>query len=166
MLKDKEIRKIVLDIFYTIFIVSVLSFLWWGPYQDKVRAQKSLQNHMLNQTNELLTDGLDPVNITALKQEKNISIKNQGNKVTSYTISFMVDDGKNNQNTNKNNYILYSIVDELGNISEPRNLNLDGYMITSSLGVGQQKEYKVILWSEEESLNLNGSLALIANPII
>ena len=166
MLQDKEVRKILLDIFYTLFIVIILTFLWWGPYRNKIRASKSLQNHMLNQTQELLTSGLDPVHITLSRQEKSISIVNQGKTSASYAISFMVNVGKNDQNTNQNNYVLYSIKDEFGNISEPRNLSLDGYMITSQLEVGQEKKYTIILWSECEERNLDGSLALIANPII
>lgn len=166
MLQDKEIRKILLDIFYTLFIVLILSFLWWGPYQNKIRTRKSLQDHMLNQTYELLTSGFDPVHITTTRQEKSISIVNQGEKVTSYTISFMVNTGKNDYNTNQNNYVLYSIKDDFGNISEPRNLSLDGYMITSQLEVGQQKKYTIVLWSDSEDRNLDGNLALIANPIV
>lgn len=165
MWQDKEIRTIITDIIYVIFIVCVLSWLWWGPYQNSIKIKKSLQKEQLNQTIALETRGLDEVVIAPMKTEKQITIINKSDESTNYTISFMVEDGKEDQNTNKNNYVMYSIIDEFGNYSEPRNLNLNGYMLTGSIGAFEQKNYTIVLWSENTIYNLNGNLSLIANPV-
>ncbi len=162
---SQEIKRRVSNIIYTMVIIGVLTWLWWGPYQDKVRMRESLQQH-LNQTSELTTEGLDAVVINDKTTKKTITIKNDGTSDNRYTIAFMVTDGINDQNTNKNNYILYSVIDSTGSQSEPRSLSLDGGMITNKIAAHQEEQYEILLWSNENDINLQGKLALIANPIL
>lgn len=159
----QEIISIVTDMLYVIFVVSILSFLWWGPYQDKVRAQQSYQG-TLNQTTALKTTGFDKVVVSDDKVTQDISIANVSDDRASYTISFMVEDGKMNQDSNQNNYVFYQVIDDNGTMSDIRNLSLDGYMITSNLPSNSSKHYQIILWSESSSFD--GAFSLIANPIL
>ncbi len=163
---DKEAKKLIFKIIYTATLTILLTYLWWGPYQNNFRAQISLQQEYWNQTNDLKTKGFDPIAIAQEAKVQEVSIENTSEGERAYTIAFMVDEGKENQNTNKNNYVKYYIMDEMGNCSDARNLSLNGNIYTSTLESGEKEEYKIVLWSDEEEMNLDGNLSLIANPTL
>ena len=163
---EKEAKKIIFEIIYIAVITIVLSYLWWGPYRNDFRAKISLQEKYWNQTKDLATAGFETVQIEKNATAKEVSIENKSNGERSFTIAFMVDDGKENQNTNKNNYVKYYIMDQDGNCSDERNLSLNGNIYTSTLESGEKAVERCVLWSEEEQLNLDGNLSLIANPVL
>ena len=103
----KEAKKMIFEIIYIAVITIVLSYLWWGPYRNDFRAKISLQEKYWNQTKDLATAGFETVQIEKNATAKEVSIENKSNGERSFTIAFMVDDGKGNQNTNKNNYVKY-----------------------------------------------------------
>lgn len=150
---------------YTIFLAIVLSLYWWGPYQEKIQKDGLVHNLAINQTNDLRTSGFEEVQVMNIPVEKTITVQNQGKAENSYTIAFMVEAGKRNQNTNQNNYILYQLVLEDGTESEIHNLSLAGGIVTGSLEANQEKQYKVRLWTTKDS-PLIGNLSLVANPLV
>ena len=156
---DKEVRRIILDIVCVVLIVTILTFLWWGPYQDKIRVKTSLQQEATKES-PLVTNDLDIVAISQEKTHQMVQVVNEGDTSNSYMIQFMVEQGKNDPNTIQNNYVMYSIVTD-NYVSEPRNLSLDGYMLTSTLLPGEEKEYEIILWSNNPELQLDGQLAVL-----
>ena len=95
-----------LQLFYLIF---------GGDLIEMIFALKiSLQEKYWNQTKDLATAGFETVQIEKNATAKEVSIENKSNGERSFTIAFMVDDGKGNQNTNKNNYVKYYIMDQDG----------------------------------------------------
>ena len=159
----KETIKILFDLFYTIFLVVVLSIVWWTVYQPKRNTIYQILNNTVMDQKDLKAEGLDSVTVSKEEQEKTIKIKNTGKEESKYTICFMVDNPTTSQSTNKNNYISYQVIDEFGTLSDIHALALDGGIITSHIKSGEEKEYKVILWSEEE---LSGTFSFIKNPVV
>lgn len=168
-IREKEIRKRVVNILYTLLVVLVLTFLWWSPYSPmyhKKVIKTSLQSYQAYETTKkaLLVRGLTEMNVSKDKQTQIITVKNEEATKNAYTLTFMVENGKFSQDSNQNYYIMYSLKDEDGTLSEPRNLSLDGGLITSALEAGEEKSYTVVLWSEEK--NLVGTFSYILNPVL
>ena len=156
-MKNLLIRKYIIDIIFTIVVISLLTWFWFGPYQHKVRIKESLMENNISFNKDITYDGFDNLTVSSNKITKDLTVTNDGDKEISFIINF------DNLTSNNNNYINYIITDNEGYESDIRNLSLDGYILENNLDVNETKTYKVTMWSDSNE-NIDGNLNILLNP--
>ncbi len=152
------VRKYVIDIVFIIVVISLLTWFWFGPYQDKVRIKESLRANNLEFNDSISYNGFDSFSLDNNKITKEFSVTNNGDEEISYVVSF------DNLTNEKNNFVNYILTDSEGNVIK-RNLSLDGYILENNISPLETKEYKIILWYDDEN-TIDGNLELILNSSI
>ncbi len=151
-------RKYIIDMIFTIVVISLLTWFWFGPYQDKIRIKESLMENNIEFNKDIAYSGFDYLKVTSNKVTKDLKVTNDGNEEMSFIISF------DNLTNDNNNYINYIITDNDGYQSDTRNLALDGYILENSLDTNETKTYQITIWSDNEEIN--GNLNILLNPIL
>ena len=151
-------RKYIIDMIFTIVVISLLTWFWFGPYQDKIRIKESLMENNIEFNKDIAYSGFDYLKVTSNKVTKDLKVTNDGNKEMNFIISF------DNLTNDNNNYINYIITDNDGYQSDTRNLALDGYILENSLDTNETKTYQITIWSDNEEIN--GNLNILLNPIL
>ena len=151
-------RKYIIDMIFTIVVISLLTWFWFGPYQDKIRIKESLMENNIEFNKDIAYSGFDYLKVTSNKVTKDLKVTNDGNEEMNFIISF------DNLTNDNNNYINYIITDNDGYQSDTRNLALDGYILENSLDTNETKTYQITIWSDNEEIN--GNLNILLNPIL
>lgn len=157
-MQEVLVRKYIIDIVFVIVAVSLLTWFWFGPYQDKVRIKESLMASNIEFNKDISYSGFDYIELNSNRITKDLKVTNDGSKDISFIINF------NNLTDNNNNYVNYIITDNEGYQSDIRNLSLDGYILENNIAPSETKTYKVIIWSDME--NIDGNLNILLNPTI
>lgn len=152
------VRKYVIDIVFIIVVISLLTWFWFGPYQDKVRIKESLRVNNLEFNDSVSYNGFDSFSLDNNKITKEFSVTNNGDEEISYVVSF------DNLTNEKNNFVNYILTDSEGNVIK-RNLSLDGYILENNISPLETKEYKITLWYDDVN-TIDGNLELILNSSI
>ena len=152
------VRKYVIDIVFIIVVISLLTWFWFGPYQDKVRIKESLRANNLEFNDSISYNGFDSFSLDNNKITKEFSVTNNGDEEISYVVSF------DNLTNEKNNFVNYILTDSEGNVIK-RNLSLDGYILENNISPLETKEYKITLWYDDVN-TIDGNLELILNSSI
>ena len=87
-MKDLLIRKYIIDIIFTIVVISLLTWFWFGPYQHKVRIKESLMENNISFNKDITYDGFDNLTVSSNKITKDLTVTNDGNKDISFVSNF------------------------------------------------------------------------------
>ena len=158
-MREYLIRKYIIDIVFVIVAISVLTWIWFGPYQHKVRIRESLKENNIEFNKDIAYNGFDYLELSSMKITKSLTVTNDSDKEISFIINF-----KNLTNDN-NNYINYILTDNEGYQSDIRNLLLDGYILENNLDVNETKTYTITMWVND-NIAVNGNLNILLNPTI
>ena len=150
-MKDVLIRKYIMDIIFTVVVISLLTWFWFGPYQHKVRIRESLMSSNIEFNKDIAYSGFDYLDISSNKITKDLTVTNKGDKAISFIINF------NNLTSDNNNYINYIVTDNDGYQSDIRNLALDGYILENNLDNNETKTYTITMWTNDNE-NIDGDL--------
>ena len=84
------VRKYVIDIVFIIVVISLLTWFWFGPYQDKVRIKESLRVNNLEFNDSVSYNGFDSFSLDNNKITKEFSVTNNGDEEISYVVSLII----------------------------------------------------------------------------
>lgn len=154
--KNLLIRRYIIDIIFTVVAISLITWLWFGPYQSKVRIRESLLANNIEFNKKIAYSGFDYLDIDTDKTTKDLTVSNNSDKEISFIINF------NNLVDDNNNHINYVIIDDEGYQSNVRNLSLDGYILENNIGSNETKNYKIVIWSND--VEITGKLDILLNP--
>lgn len=155
-MENELIKKYIFNIIFTFVVITVLTFLWFGPYKSKVRIKESLMAYNIDFNKSLKYKGFDYLELSNKKITKDLVVENTSSDINSYIISF------DNYTNSDNNYINYYITDSEGNRSSVRSLNLDGFILENKIKGKEKKNYTITMWSD---YNIEGNLKLLLNPV-
>lgn len=155
-MENELIKKYIFNIIFTFVVITVLTFLWFGPYKSKVRIKESLMAYNIDFNKSLKYKGFDYLELSNKKITKDLVVENTSSDINSYIISF------DNYTNSDNNYINYYITDSEGNRSSVRSLNLDGFILANKIKGKEKKNYTITMWSD---YNIEGNLKLLLNPV-
>ena len=155
-MENELIKKYIFNIIFTFVVITVLTFLWFGPYKSKVRIRESLMAYNIDFNKSLKYKGFDYLELSNKMITKDLEVENTSSDINSYIISF------DNYTNSDNNYISYYITDSEGNRSSVRNLNLDGFILENKIKGKEKKNYTITMWSD---YNIEGNLKLLLNPV-
>ena len=158
-MRDVLIRKYIIDIMFTVVVISLLTWFWFGPYQHKVRIRESLMASNIEFNKDIDYSGFDYLDISSNKITKDLTVTNKGDKEISFIINF------NNLTNDNNNYINYILTDNDGYQSDIRNLALDGYILENNVEENETNTYTIIMWTDDCE-EIKGNLNIILNPTI
>ncbi len=155
-MENELIKKYIFNIIFTFIVITVLTFLWFGPYKSKVRIKESLMAYNIDFNKSLKYKGFDYLELSNKMITKDLVVENTSSDINSYIISF------DNYTNSDNNYINYYITDSEGNRSSVRSLNLDGFILENKIKGKEKKNYTITMWSD---YNIEGNLKLLLNPV-
>ena len=155
-MENELIKKYIFNIIFTFIVITVLTFLWFGPYKSKVRIKESLMAYNIDFNKSLKYKGFDYLELSNKMITKDLVVENTSSDINSYIISF------DNYTNSDNNYINYYITDSEGNRSSVRSLNLDGFILANKIKGKEKKNYTITMWSD---YNIEGNLKLLLNPV-
>ena len=155
-MENELIKKYIFNIIFTFIVITVLTFLWFGPYKSKVRIKEALMAYNIDFNKSLKYKGFDYLELSNKMITKDLVVENTSSDINSYIISF------DNYTNSDNNYINYYITDSEGNRSSVRSLNLDGFILENKIKGKEKKNYTITMWSD---YNIEGNLKLLLNPV-